>query len=71
VQDIGRALPQQCRRGTAGSHKLEFLGLGIRDTDAGGQRGRQRQAQSQLQAEFTLPAALEIGQPGFVLQYLP
>jgi len=46
VQDIGRALPQQCRRGTAGSHKLELLGLGIRDTDVGGQRGRQRPAQS-------------------------
>jgi hypothetical protein len=45
--------------------------LGIRDTDVGGQRGRQRLAQSQLQAELTLAAALEIGQRSFVLQYLP
>jgi hypothetical protein len=71
VQHIGHALPKQCRRGAARSHKLEFLGSGIRDTDVGGQRGRQRAVQSQLQAELTLPAALEIGQCGFVLQYLP
>ena len=71
VQHIGRALPQQCRRGAARSHKFELLGSGIRDTDVGGQRGRQRPAQSYLQAELTLPAALEIGQRGFVLEYLP
>jgi hypothetical protein len=71
VQDIGRTLPQQCRRRTAGSHKLELLGSGIRDTEVGGQCGRQRPVQSQLQAELTLPAPLEIGQRSVVLEYLP
>ena len=71
VQHIGRALAQQCCRGTTGSHKFEVLGPGIGNTDVGGKRRRQRPAQSQLQAELALPAALKIGQRGLSFQYLP
>jgi len=71
VQHIGRALAQQSCRGAAGSDEFELLGPGIGDTDVGGKRRRQRPAQSQLQAELALPAALEIGQRGLGFQYLP
>jgi hypothetical protein len=71
VQHIGRALAQQRCRGAAGSDELELLGPGIGDTDVGGKRRRQRPAQSQLQAELALPAALEVGQRGLGFQYLP
>jgi hypothetical protein len=37
----------------------------------GGKRRRQCPAQSELQEELALPAALEIGQRGFGFQYLP